>query len=786
MTLQDSSFRHRLDSAPLNSPRSLRLEVVRGELFAFQVLILGDAPFQCTLDQSRQIDWRGLTERVRIEVAGADGLLAASFLGYVARDDGVLVADPILQDRSQWIADGWRAIWVEGRIPADSEARTLRAVVTSYGANGYEPERLLGALVVDIDVLPHVMRPVAEGDFKLDLWQHPSSWARPYGLEPWSDQHFAVIDTMLGELASLGQRVVSLVVTDFPWAGQRCYQVVENPSNLFEYNIVGVRRNVAGELACDFSALDRYVQLCFRHGIDEEIDLFGLVGNWDAISFGNPLDDYRDPLRVACFDEATRSWGFLHTREELREYVTRLFEHLVAAGLWDRVRVTSDEPGNVELFQEAEQFLVSCAGDLPLRLKCAVHDQEFLREYGTRVHDISLNTCDLVQDLEGAEQLRADMRARGGDMDWYSCCFPIALNIFLESPLVESRLIGWFTRFWGLSGFLRWAFAIWTSDPLADVRYKFPKWHAGDMLFVYPGADMRPLPSIRERNLLFGIQDFNLLADVERAGAGSVEIERALGGLLGSKKDMRRLPERQVALDFETDITTYLTLRNDLVKRYLISADKRLEMIAASIVSMREDEIGGYIQAALDEPSIAMQDIFIDGLQEGMRRAIERYDRKEYDIPELIVCADTLHRGLRVLSDTGVQRVGSRERVVLAVVEGDVHEVGKNIVRIMLESAGFDVIDLGVNRTAAEILEAAKSHGADVIGMSSMMTTTRDHMSELISQLDNSTDGSRPLVVVGGGSITPSYADEIGADGYAPSAPETIRLLSRLLQERAQ
>ena len=85
-------------------------------------------------------------------------------------------------------------------------------------------------------------------------------------------------------------------MTDYPLASQRCYGVEDNLSNLFEFNIVKVSKNKEGKIVCDFSAFDRYIEIFMKHRIDEEINLFGMLGNWDACSFGNPIQDYKDLL----------------------------------------------------------------------------------------------------------------------------------------------------------------------------------------------------------------------------------------------------------------------------------------------------------------------------------------------------------------------------------------------------------------------------------------------------------------------------------------------------------
>lgn len=206
-----------------------------------------------------------------------------------------------------------------------------------------------------------------------------------------------------------------------------------------------------------------------------------------------------------------------------------------------------------------------------------------------------------------------------------------------------------------------------------------------------------------------------------------------------------------------------------------------LRQISDCIVNMDEDRIEDLIKMAIDIKCISHQDIFLKGLNDGMVRAIRIYDNKEYDIPELIVCADTLNKGVNVLSSYGSLDNENKGKLLLAVVEGDTHEIGKNIVKIMVEAAGYDIVDMGVNRKVEDIITKAIAEQVDIIGLSSMMTTTRGEMKKLVDKINAMNLDHRPYVIVGGGSITENYAKEIGADGYSTNAPNAIKLIEKLI-----
>ena len=207
-----------------------------------------------------------------------------------------------------------------------------------------------------------------------------------------------------------------------------------------------------------------------------------------------------------------------------------------------------------------------------------------------------------------------------------------------------------------------------------------------------------------------------------------------------------------------------------------------LNEISECIVNMDEENIEKLIKLAIDSNDIDVNDIFFKGLNLGMVNAIKIYDNKEYDIPELIVCADTLNKGIKVLREYGIFNKENKGKILLSVVEGDTHEIGKNIVKIMVEASGYEVIDIGVNKSADEIIDIAIKEKVNIIGLSSMMTTTRGEMKKLIDKINSMNLSERPYVIVGGGSITESYSKEIGADGYSENAPNAIKLIQRLLK----
>mgnify|MGYP001215704605 CR=1 FL=1 len=174
------------------------------------------------------------------------------------------------------------------------------------------------------------------------------------------------------------------------------------------------------------------------------------------------------------------------------------------------------------------------------------------------------------------------------------------------------------------------------------------------------------------------------------------------------------------------------------------------------------------------------------GLADGMERAGRLFEEEEYFIPELLMCSDAMYAGLDVLKPhLKAEEQGKKHKVVIGVVEGDTHDIGKNLVKIMLETSGFEVVDLGRDVPPRVFVEKAKEINAEIIALSTLMTTTMDGMAEVIDILKKENIRDSFKVIIGGGPISQSFADKIGADGYSPNAAEAVRLARKLVGDVA-
>ena len=187
------------------------------------------------------------------------------------------------------------------------------------------------------------------------------------------------------------------------------------------------------------------------------------------------------------------------------------------------------------------------------------------------------------------------------------------------------------------------------------------------------------------------------------------------------------------------------------------------------------------VQKALDGGTGADK-ILTEGLIAGMDVVGKRFKANEIYVPEVLIAARAMKVGMQMirplLADTGIQPTGT---IIIGTVKGDLHDIGKNLVSMMMEGAGFDVVDLGVDVTAEQYVNAAKENPGAVVGMSALLTTTMPMMKDVIEALKAADLGDSIKTVIGGAPVTQNYADEIGADGYAPDAASAVDKTKEIL-----
>jgi 5-methyltetrahydrofolate--homocysteine methyltransferase len=206
-----------------------------------------------------------------------------------------------------------------------------------------------------------------------------------------------------------------------------------------------------------------------------------------------------------------------------------------------------------------------------------------------------------------------------------------------------------------------------------------------------------------------------------------------------------------------------------------------LEEISQNLIKGNADGVKELTEKAIGQDIPAVE-ILDDGLVNGMNVVGEKFKNNEFFIPEVLISARAMKAGMNLIKPLLVKaKVKSRGKVIIGTVRGDLHDIGKNIVAMMLEGAGFDVINMGTDVTVEKIMAEMDKGTVDVIGLSALLTTTMVYMKDVVDSLKEAGMKERVKVIVGGAPITQAYADEIQADGYAPDAASSVDLVEGLM-----
>ncbi len=193
-----------------------------------------------------------------------------------------------------------------------------------------------------------------------------------------------------------------------------------------------------------------------------------------------------------------------------------------------------------------------------------------------------------------------------------------------------------------------------------------------------------------------------------------------------------------------------------------------------SLISGNANKVKELVQQAIDE-DVPVETILNEGLISGMGIIGERFKKNEVYVPEVLIAARAMNHGMEILepliAKSGIKPMG---HVAIGTVKGDLHDIGKNLVLMMLKGAGFKVTDLGIDVPAEKFVEAAKAENTQIIAMSALLTTTMTSMKEVIDALEGEGLNGKVKTLVGGAPLTQNYADEIRADGYAPDASTAV------------
>lgn len=498
-------------------PRTLSLAAAVDMPATFQLLVCADEDWTLKTGDSFWLSQKLNTLTVRVQ---APSFLKLSIEDMHTDDDGYARADALLTEQSKEQGAGMTcAVFCELAFPQDTAPGEYDVTLRLFTSRLFEDETEAGSLSVHVTLFPASLPKREERKFYLDLWQHSSNIARTHETPLWSDAHFAVLEPYVRSLAELGQRAVTLVVCEVPWAGQGCFREYRNAANLYEYSIIPLRRTREGKLEADFGPMQRYIDLCGKYGICEELSVYGLMNVWCGEErFAKLAAEDPDALRVRYYDETEGCFRFLRTEQELEEYIAMIGEYFRTTGQIDRVRIVADEPAETEKYRASLERIRRIEPEF--RFKAALSHAEFIEEFGNEISDFVPYAEDMFSNLALLRQYRTAVPDKR--ILWYTCCVPYWPNSFLCKDLCETLFIGPITSFCRLDGFLRWSYTEWNDDPRHDVKYG--DFAAGDCFLVYPSAHGAPLLSLRWMAYRKTIWLYELLEQV-RARFGDEEAD---------------------------------------------------------------------------------------------------------------------------------------------------------------------------------------------------------------------------------------------------------------------
>ena len=493
-------------------PKEISLISAGNSTAAFQLLVTADCEYALNVTDCNWFSQNAKRRNIRISTE-MPFECELKHIGMHLCDDAFYRADS-LQNKSVVEAkdDEILSVYCEIKVPKSTEKGVYNGKIKLYESYGFETEVLVGEANISLEVFAFDIPENEDNGFHLDLWQHPSNLARQHGVELWSDRHFDVLASYCESLGELGNKCVTIIASEIPWNGQGCQNEQRFEANLFEYSMIPVVRRIDGELELDFSIMQRYIDLCAMYGIEECIQVFGLVNVWDTKEYGGKrtAPDYPDGIHIRVYNEADGKYGYLHTAKEIDTYIKALESYFIETDQIDRVRIAADEPADVEAYRKSLNHIMAVAPSF--KYKTAINHAEFVNEFGNVIYDFAPYISAMYSEYDALMKFKAEMPEKR--FLYYVCCAPEVPNSFIRSELVDGYYIGILAAYAKMDGFLRWSYTCWTDHPNSDYRYgPFP---AGDLGYVYPSADGRPLLSLRYKTLRKGICLFALIKEAEK------------------------------------------------------------------------------------------------------------------------------------------------------------------------------------------------------------------------------------------------------------------------------
>jgi hypothetical protein len=310
---------------------------------------------------------------------------------------------------------------------------------------------------------------------------------------------------------------------------------------MFEYSMIKVKRDKFGTFHYDFSIMQRYIDLCFKYGINKEIEVFGIINIWVDYEEGycRVANDYSDAVRLRYLDEQDVCYKYMDNSKDIKTYISAIEQYFVNNDLINIVRVTADEPADAELYKERLEIIRQIAPQF--KYKAAIAHAEFIKEFNNVEFDfVPILSC-VSNEWNEIQKFRKESTAR---FLWYVCCQPKYPNNWISSHLLESRFMGYLTEYIGFDGFLRWDYTAWPEHPRQRISYNSPFFAAGDCNFVYPANNGKPLLSLRYKNLKRGIEEYGLIQLLKKNSINADEIIKAIFDKIFIQKDITKYYEK--------------------------------------------------------------------------------------------------------------------------------------------------------------------------------------------------------------------------------------------------
>ncbi|MDP4214547.1 MAG: DUF4091 domain-containing protein, partial [Bacteroidota bacterium] len=374
-----------------------------------------------------------------------------------------------------------RPVWLSLDLPRTTDPGIYTGVVRVNAMN--DSVQLHVRIIVRDQVLP----PPREWKYRLDLWQNPWVIAWYYHLQPWSDEHKALLKKHLQLYADAGGKYITTYGVHSPWADNSYWP---------EGGMIEWIKKKNGGWRFDYKIFDTYVELAMQAGIDKAITLYTPVPWGNRFRY---LDESNGNYVYATWPPGSETYS-----DHWKAFLTDLKAHLQAKGWFERTYIGINE-------SEMDQTLAAIN-------VVRAHSKDWKITYAGNWHkelDGLLDDYSFLYGMEPAPEALKQRAARGATSTFYVCCNPPKPNNFVFSPPVEGRWISWYSAACGYNGFLRWAYDAWPEDPSVDAR--FGSWPAGDCFLVYPGANS----SIRYEKLREGISDYEKIAILRRLVARS-------------------------------------------------------------------------------------------------------------------------------------------------------------------------------------------------------------------------------------------------------------------------